>query len=72
MNLLIKEHDKTLIHATNAQGYDVTLCSFDINGAWVNEGETWEEAVETNKKITCPTCIAIIEHCKKYKKGKDY
>ena len=31
-----------------------------------------EDAIDTEKRITCPDCIATIRYCKGFKSGKDY
>ena len=31
-----------------------------------------EDAIDTEKRITCEKCIEIIKYCKGFKSGKDY
>ena len=62
---------RDIVHAPCASGQDYTLCGltaekiisskrdFDPDA----ESDVLPQMVESDKKVTCPDCIAIIRHC---------
>ena len=55
-----------IVHSETYNGYDTTLCDLSIHTI-KDEFADIGIAKETNKKITCPDCLAIISFCKKIK-----
>ena len=53
---------------------DSTLCGLAFEGSFEAFGCDFSDAivyaVETQKKISCPVCIEMIESCKKLRKGE--
>lgn len=58
-----EDNKRVLIHAKNHPGgqQDVTLCGTDLTD------DLEDYLGETNEKINCPYCLAIIRYCKTIK-----
>lgn len=50
-------------------GGDTALCGFDLAGD-SRPDYSYDAAQETNKRVTCPDCIAIMQFCNRKRKGK--
>lgn len=46
---------------------DYTLCGLALEGMGRESQDEHTEAVETNLKINCKSCIEYIKHCKRIK-----
>lgn len=59
---LTDEEDQTHVHADGVfQPGDMALCGQDLMG---DSHLGWGTAEPTGKRIDCPNCIRIIDHCK--------
>lgn len=43
---------------------DMSLCNSDLMGDSAEGVNGWKQGVVTNKKVSCPHCLRIIEHVK--------
>lgn len=62
-HIRIKTVENAYVHIDGERN-DYTLCGLDIMG---DPTLCIDEAEITNRKVDCPTCIAIIQFCKKIK-----
>lgn len=63
--LRITENERTANHYSCPLQGDLTLCGLEAGTGDPNCGISPPQKIEG--KITCPDCIAIINHCKKIK-----
>jgi hypothetical protein len=51
----------TLVHYDSPFGDGYALCGQDIIGDEVG-GDSWTEAKQTNRRVNCADCRAIVDH----------
>lgn len=52
------------LHMSGADGNDFTLCGITLDGDDMTAG-SYQEISAT--RVTCPSCVAIIRHCRRAK-----
>ena len=58
-----------IIHASSITDDSYSLCGVDLAGD-DNRDLSYDEAEDTNEKITCQQCKELILHCKKINKNQ--
>ena len=58
------EINSEVLHMGGADGNDYTLCGITLDGDDLTAGSYTEI---TAPRVTCPSCVAIIQHCRRAK-----
>lgn len=62
------ENGVIIIHFLSPFQSDYALCGQDIVGDSIDENGAYDNATHTKEKVTCQSCIRIVEYCKKIKR----
>lgn len=62
---------KFIIHFDSPIIGDFALCGQDIVGDNI-DGDKWDEAKPTDKKVNCDNCLAIYEYVKNHKRNDSH
>ena len=65
----IFENGDVVIHFRSPIQSDYALCGQDLAGDSIDERGNYENSIQTNERVTCKTCIEIVEYCKEIKRN---